>query len=116
MTRKIFPEIVDMKSRIHKAYKILEEKGYFCGYSFACCTSCGWSEIPDDKDMGKVVFFHNQDEDYLKERGYTHLKWSGDAGEIMGAFGMQGVFTLWNGSPDNTIIICHPSVICDIVV
>lgn len=111
MTKKIFPQIVDMKSRIHKAYKILEEKGYFCGYAWTCCNSCGWSEIPEDANMDKVVFFHRQNETDLKATGWTYLAWTGDAGEIMGAFGSVGILTLWDGDSTKKIQIYHPSLI-----
>jgi hypothetical protein len=116
MTKKVFPEIVDMKSRIHKAYKILEDKGYFCGYSWTCCNTCGWSEIPEDKDMEKVVFFHNQEEDDLKENGSCYLAWAGDPAVIMGAFGFVGILTQWDGDKDRKIRIIHPSAKVDGVV
>jgi hypothetical protein len=116
MPKQKFPQIVDMKSRIHKAYKILEDKGYFCGYAHACCNTCGWAEVPEGQDMGKVVFFHRQNEAELKETGSTHLAWSGNAGEIMGAFGSVGILTLWEGDENRKIQIFHPSLIKETVV
>jgi hypothetical protein len=91
-------------NKLNKAFKELTEKGYFAKQNFSCCQSCGWAEIDDDKS-DKVVFYHQQDNDNLKETGKCYLSWAGDGHVIVEVLNRHGILTNWNCSEDTRIEI-----------
>jgi len=71
------------KSNLTLAFKMLRLLGYLCKQNHTCCNSCGWAEIPEDAS-DKVVFYHWQDTDCLKENSsMLYLSWSGNHEEII---------------------------------
>jgi hypothetical protein len=92
------------KKGLNKAFAKLREAGYFAEQNFSCCQTCGWSEVPED-EKDKVVFYHNQDVDELKEDGCCYVSWMGDAAEITRIFNDNGVETVWNGQNGTRIMI-----------
>ena len=65
------------RENLTNAFAELRNLGYFAKENHTCCQTCGWSEVPDEKD-DMAVFYHNQDADDLEESGECHLSWSGD--------------------------------------
>lgn len=92
------------KANLNNAFKALRKAGYFARQNFLCCQNCGWSAVPDGQDE-KVVFYHKQDADDLKESGTCHLAWSGDGKEIVKILNDNGVKTEWEGSENKRIKI-----------
>ncbi len=60
------------KSKLTNAFKELRKEGYFAKQNFLCCQSCGWAAM-SDKESEKAVFYHQQDNDDLKESGKCNL-------------------------------------------
>lgn len=89
---------------ITKAFKELTKLGYFAKENHSCCSSCGRSEVPEDK-RDKVVFYHMQDNWKLKENGSCYLTWSGDAKEICDVFAKHDISTEWDGDKGTRIKI-----------
>ncbi len=95
------------KSKLTKAFKELRRKGYFARQNFLCCQSCGWAEMTDEQ-AEKAVFYHQQDNDYLKETGSCHLAWSGDGQLIVDILVKNGIEVDWDGSNNKRIGIKLP--------
>ncbi len=89
----------EYKGKINTAFRELRKLGYFAKQDIACCQSCGWAEVPDD-EAEKVVFYHAQDLDALKDYGYLYLAWCGDGDEIKKVFEDVGLVVIWDGSED----------------
>lgn len=98
-----FEQVYLMEVKISDAFSELEEKGYFCRMDFWCCSSCGWNAVPEDAE--KVVFYHNQDADNLKEYGYCFMAWAGNAQEIISAFEEEGLVVRHNGKENTRILV-----------
>jgi hypothetical protein len=91
-----------IRDNIKVAFKKLRKQGYFCRSNFWCCQSCGWSAVPENKSS-KVVFYHKQDTDSLKERGSLFLAWEGRGSEIVNALNDSGLKAKWDGKEDTRI-------------
>ena len=59
--------MMDKKANLNQAFKDLRKLGYFARQNFWCCQSCAWAAVP--VNVKKVVFYHKQDADELKETG-----------------------------------------------
>jgi hypothetical protein len=71
------------KSNLTIAFKMLRLLGYWCRQNHTCCNTCGWAEVPEDAS-NKVVFYHMQDGDWLRENSSeVNLSWSGNHEEII---------------------------------
>lgn len=90
------------------AFKDLRKKGYFARMNFLCCQSCAWKAVPQDAE--KVVFYHDQDADNLKEGMDLYLAWSGDANEIINILSRRGLICEWNGDAGKRIMVKNNSV------
>jgi hypothetical protein len=82
---------------------------------FACCKSCGWAAIPDER-KDKVVFYDGQDEEAAFDESPTlsyalWLNWSGDPTEIMKALIAEGLIADWNGDPGQCIAVLTQELI-----
>ena len=44
-----------------KMKESLESEGWFVAWGMPCCQSCAWANLPDDIDLSKVLFNHEQD-------------------------------------------------------
>jgi hypothetical protein len=95
-------EIRDLKKRITESFKTLRKAGYFARQHFWCCQGCGWAAVPSEK-ADKVVFYHKQDTDTLRERGYVYLAWSGDGDFLKQTFETVGINVEWDGSTSTRI-------------
>ena len=93
----------EFKDKITAAFRQLRKHGYFAKQSFWCCSSCAWSDIPEDK-VEKVVFYNKQSADGLKT-GEVYLQWSGNGDEICNIFNQCGLRVSWEGSEDKAIVI-----------
>jgi len=78
--------------------------GYFAKENHTCCNSCGWSDVPDVQ-YDKVIFYHNQDLDSLKESQGCYLSWSGKGKEIVDVLERNGLKVKWNGKDNARIHI-----------
>lgn len=92
-------------NKLVKVFNTLRKKGYFCAMNHTCCNTCGWAEIPEGQE--KVVFYHNQDAQRLKETGDVHLSWSGDGSEIVKAIEESGLKVEWDGSEGQKIKVLN---------
>ncbi len=91
-----------MESKLTKAFKALRKAGYFARQNFWCCQTCGWADVPEEKE-DKVVFYHAQDNDDRKKGQPFHVAWSGDGHEICRIFQEAGITTTWDGSGNKRI-------------
>lgn len=110
-------QIEQIETEISKVYDKLEDLGIVGRMNWACCQTCGRSEINDFKD-GHIgfVFYHSQDADDLKKSGYTYLAF-GSFNEveeehikigkaIVKAFKKNGKFKVgWDENTDTRIMI-----------
>lgn len=94
------------KQNLAAAFKELRTLGYFAEQDHTCCNTCGWAEVPLNKK--KVVFYHLQSGDDLKENSSCGLNWEGNATEIMSVFNKHGVETSWDGDENHKIQITLP--------
>lgn len=92
------------KTNLNKAFRALRKKGYFAKQNFWCCQSCAWSAMSDEEGK-KAVFYHQQDNDNLKENGTCHLAWAGNGKEIVEILNANGVKTEWEESSNKRIKI-----------
>jgi hypothetical protein len=73
------------------AFEALRADGFFVGFRWQCCLSCGTAHRPEDEKAKPFVFFHEQDWDALKETGKCWIAWDmdyysrerGDPGQIL---------------------------------
>jgi SPX domain protein involved in polyphosphate accumulation len=91
------------RAPIKHAFEELTALGYFAKERHTCCQSCGFNEIPADKE--KIVFYHDQDLDDLKESGSCYLSWAGNGREIVGVLEKHGLIVKWDGSSSTRIHI-----------
>jgi len=94
------------RSDLKKSFAQLRKKGYIAKMNFNCCNTCAWAEIGDNyPDVDKVVFYHKQGGNDLKNTGRVYLSWCGDGKEICEVFKNNGIKVVWNGSESNTILL-----------
>lgn len=84
----------EVRSNILKAFAYLRKKGIIARANFLCCQSCAGHNITQlaikqvdaGKEVNGCVFWHAQDEQNWKSRGYMNLAFgsmdSKDRGEI----------------------------------
>lgn len=89
------------RAPIKHAFAELTALGYFAKERFSCCQGCGFNAIPDDVE--KIVFYHDQDLDDLKESGGCYISWAGDGKEIVGVLEKHGLVVEWNGKSSTRI-------------
>lgn len=100
-----------MKTRkdILKVFRGLGALGIVARSNFMCCQTCGHAKIARDLPKGKVgyVFWHQQDEERLRESGTVCLAYGGRDGSgeglrvgrlITEAFRLHGFEVNWDGS------------------
>ena len=92
------------KPNLRGAFQALRKAGYFARMNFWCCQNCGWNAIPEER-LDKVVFYHNQDNESLKEDGTCYVCWDGDPKEIINIFQENNIRTEWNGNRNSRILI-----------
>lgn len=90
------------KQELNVAFAELRKKGWFARQNFACCQSCGWSGVPEDRTE-KAVFYHRQDMERMKETGELFLAHSGPAREIVDVLEKHGFEVEWDGSENTRI-------------
>ena len=89
------------RAKISAAFRALRKKGWTAKMNFSCCSSCAWSELSEDhNEDDEIVFFHNQDNDRLKETGETWLSWSGDGRVLFDVLNDFELTPIWDGSKD----------------
>jgi hypothetical protein len=92
--------------KIKRAFQQLRCEGYFAAEDWACCQTCGWSEI--DKlviDRDHAVFYHGQDADRLIEEGSCYVAWRGDGDVISKTLNRYGIQTEWDGTEHSRILM-----------
>jgi hypothetical protein len=88
-----------------KAFNDLRRKGYFARQNFTCCQSCGWAEVPNEYE-NRAVFYHQQDQESMREGGDLYLAWAGNGQEIVKIFEKYGFLVDWNGDNRTRIKVC----------
>ena len=95
----------EAKTVLKNTFRQLRKEGWFARMNFKCCQSCGWSEVPDDKE--NVVFYHNQDNDDLNRRGEVYLAHSGKTERLVDLLKENsigtGLVVDWNGSDSSRV-------------
>ncbi len=109
-----WPEVTDA-DRVLAAFEALAEQDIVAEPHFACCRSCGLSEIGGyaDEDSRGFVFFHQQDTDRAVAGGGLMLAYGGfndtverttEVGhQVTAALTAAGLSVDWDGSPDRRI-------------
>ena len=95
------------RTKITKAFKILRLLGYWCKQNHACCSSCGWEEVPDN--MENVVFYHAQDNDnLLMNEHFIYFAWKGDHEVIMNVLELCDITATCENPEKERIRSCLP--------
>nr|WP_203834286.1 hypothetical protein [Actinoplanes humidus] len=102
--------------RLTDAFRVLDVAGIVAREDFACCGSCGHSEIGDEVGKGQrargYVFYHGQDAERAARGGSLWLAYGafggevGDAevgGEIVAALRGEGLEVDWTDDADQRI-------------
>lgn len=97
-------EYQDIKKKLTVAFRNLRKAGYFARQNFWCCQSCACAAIPTQHEE-KYIFYHRQDNDYLKEKGECYLAWGGDGEEIVQILRDAGVYVEWDGNSNTRILV-----------
>jgi len=122
--------LVEGKTKLTKAFKLLRKKGLIAKQNFSCCASCGTyelNEIGNEKGIENngvypagFVFYHKQDYEDLTRSGYVHIRYAGFYNkkdklrkgslsdvkigktivEVMNEIGLR---TEWDGDPNRCI-------------
>ena len=116
IAQRDWPETTD-NDRLTTAFESLGRSGITARESFACCMSCGVSEIGgerDDDDTG-YVFFHEQDTERAARGDDLMLAYGAYGGDpkstieighrIVAAVEASGLTCEWDGSAKSRIII-----------
>lgn len=105
MSKYICPAYYGVKEKISKSFAQLRKMGYFARMNFWCCSTCAWADVPEEKS-DKVIFYHNQDNDSLKESGSTYLAWaSPNPQEIIDVLKNNGLTVEWDGKSGTRILV-----------
>ena len=69
------PRVKALKAKLRKAFTNLNKNGIRAIQNFSCCQSCGTYAICDNPREGDIgyTFYHDQDNENLKERGECNL-------------------------------------------
>lgn len=92
------------RKNLSNAFRELRRQGYFAKQNFTCCQSCGWSEVPEDKE-NRAVFYHRQDYQDMIKTGEVYLAWAGNGQEIVKILTDNGLSVTWDGSTETRIIV-----------
>lgn len=96
----------EKSQQLTKAFRQLRKLGYFAKRKLACCRSCAYYEIPDDKQNLYVYTSYNEEQ--LKKEGIDYLYWSApndDASEIIKVLKANNIKATWNKDPNTAIKI-----------
>lgn len=104
------------KEAIKKAFSELRKAGFIARSNFMCCMSCasyGLAEMARERGIEKMVYWHRQDEEYLKEKGILFLRYSSmkdddeasrSVGEeVVEALKRNGLSVEWSGDLNKCI-------------
>ena len=73
-----------LRGNIKAAFAELRKKhGFFARMDWKCCQGCGWAAVPEAHD-GPIAFFHQQDNDNLRDDGYCYIAFGHSADESCG--------------------------------
>ncbi|MER5981755.1 hypothetical protein [Streptomyces sp. NPDC001787] len=100
--------------RLERAFAALEGRGITAREHFACCRSCGLSEIHAENEQARgFVFFSSQGSDSVASGHGLTLYFGGfdeserttaDVGhEVVAALREEGLTVAWDGSPDQAV-------------
>tara|TARA_Y100001951_G_C11083159_1_gene152476 strand:+ start:69 stop:503 length:435 start_codon:yes stop_codon:yes gene_type:complete len=90
-----------VRKAVKRAFKSLEDKGWFAKRDFWCCQSCAVSDIPEGTK--NYIFYHNQDEEGFQIYGTVCLAFAGDTSQILDALAKEKLHISWNGSEHQRI-------------
>ena len=102
LPKPVKPEPIG-RDKISAAFRELRKDGYLARMNFMCCSTCGWAAL--EEASNKVVFFHNQDNDRLKETGKTFLSWSGNGKKLVKVLKKHKLKPIWDGENTTRISI-----------
>ena len=97
--------------KIDEAFEKLWDLGIVAKKNWTCCQTCGHYEMKEElEELGlkNYVFYHDQDNDCLLERGYTHVAYDLDKKAkklVMKVFEHYGLNPEWNGQQNTRIKI-----------
>ncbi|MEW1693345.1 DUF6891 domain-containing protein [Streptomyces sp. NPDC091265] len=112
--QRLWSDVTDA-DRLERAFAALDGRGITAREHFACCRSCGLSEIHGDgrDDARGFVFFHLQGTEGAAAGHGLSLYYGGFDGsaetttavgrEVAAALGDAGLTVEWDGSPDQAI-------------
>lgn len=100
------------ETKLSKMFRLLRKQGFIAKRRFWCCQSCAWGAL-NDEEGENVVFMHQQDEQGWREKGVTHLAWSGNGQAIVDAAYTAGLEVEWDGSELTRVKITNPDFVLD---
>jgi len=74
--QRIHPDFDVVKENLKLLFKDLRKHGYVAKVNFSCCSSCGsyeCRELAIKQKKNKVVFYHKQGEEGLRNKGDVYL-------------------------------------------
>jgi uncharacterized protein DUF6891 len=113
-----WPAVTD-NDRLDRTFAALEQTGIVARQNFACCMSCGFTEIGDEiRDRAATqgfVFYHGQDTERAADGGGVYLAYGALAGgdaaaqaigrRVVDALVAEGLQPAWNGSVETRIAL-----------
>lgn len=107
--------VCKIRISIYNAFKLLGKNKVYTKMNFEDCQSCGCIEMNErtkNTDYIGWIFYHNQDNDDLCNKGQLYLAYKGltvpnvNLGKmIINVLKESGLITEWNGNDNNRILI-----------
>lgn len=92
-------KVKELKEKLNDFFNEMRKYGYTAKQNFWCCQNCAWNAL-SDKESKKVVFYHQQDNDDIKEFGFVFIAWKGNGKFIEKNAIACGLDVDWNGRKD----------------
>lgn len=103
----------EVRPRVARAFANLRRDGFIALMNHLCCQGCACYDISErvkkaggDPDTAHYAFFHNQDNDCLRDgRPFYIAHGGGDSGQIVQRLEEQGLEVEWDGSDRTRICV-----------
>jgi hypothetical protein len=115
MDEQMDEQIELMRGRLVAAFTTLREDGVLARECFQCCGTCAWSGLEEELEAEPKwrggAYWHEQDDDRLREHGRMFIGYGGRDGgddaaigrEVAAALRAQGLLVIWDGDPSRRL-------------